>query len=146
MYLEENVQKMFERQIIFTQFRIAGNLLWNFLAIDDVECVEPFWDINGDSISEVLVESFDTGANGPAHFFCLSGRTGDTVWAVWPTGGVSNSGGWGDQCVASVPDLNGDGIGDALLGTAWGGRRGFAIRWCGGKTIWAYDNFNDSFA
>ncbi len=144
LYLEENVQKMCERQIIFTQYRTAGNLLWNFLAIDDVECVEPFWDVNGDNISEVLVESFDTGANGPAHFFCLSGRTGDTVWAAWPTGGVSNSGGWGDQCVASVPDLNGDGIGDALLGTAWGGRTVFAISGRDGTTIWSYDTYNDS--
>jgi len=123
-----------------------GHLLWTFQGVDDVECVAPFWDIDGDGINDVLAESFDAGTTGPVHFFCLSGMSGDTIWAIWPTGGISNSGGWGDQCVAAVPDLNGDGFGDALLGTAWGGRTVFTISGSDGSTIWSYDTYQDSIA
>lgn len=123
-----------------------GHLLWAFPGVDDVECVAPFWDVDGDGVNDVLAESFDAGASGVAHFFCLSGSSGDTVWAVWPTGGVSNSGGWGDQCVTAAPDLNGDGLGDALLGTAWGGRTVFAISGREGATLWSYDTYQDSIA
>jgi outer membrane protein assembly factor BamB len=123
-----------------------GNRLWSFPAIDDVECIAPFCDIDGDRIPDVLAESYDAGASGPAHFFCLSGATGDTIWAIWPSGGISNSGGWGDQCVNSVPDLNGDGYQDALLGTAWGGRTVFAISGCDGDVLWSYDTYTDSIA
>ncbi len=121
-------------------------LLWTFPGIDDVECVSPFWDVNGDGINDVLAESFDAGATGAAHLFCLSGASGDTIWAVWPSGGVSNSGGWGDQCVSFTGDLNGDGYGDALLGTAWGGRTVFALSGRDGAVIWSYDTYNDSIA
>lgn len=128
------------------RFSGAGHLLWNFLAIDDVECVSQINDVNGDGISDVLAESYDAGASGLAHFFCLSGSTGETIWAVWPQGGVSNSGGWGDQCVSSCPDLNGDGYSDALLGTAWGGRTVFAINGKDGAVLWSYDTYHDSIA
>lgn len=123
-----------------------GHLLWAFQGIDDVECVAPFFDVDGDSVGDVLAESFDAGASGLAHFFCLSGRLGDTIWAVWPVGGISNSGGWGDQCIDIVSDLNSDGVGDALLGTAWGGRTVFAISGRDGRTIWSYDTYQDSIA
>ncbi|MGQ9708023.1 MAG: outer membrane protein assembly factor BamB family protein [bacterium] len=124
----------------------SGNLLWSFQAIDDVECVAPFFDVDGDSIPDVLAESYDAGASGPAHFFCLSGVNGDTLWAIWPPGGISNSGGWGDQCVFFSADLNSDGCGDALLGTAWGGRTVFAISGSDGSVLWSYDTYNDSIA
>ncbi|MEO0020225.1 MAG: PQQ-binding-like beta-propeller repeat protein [candidate division WOR-3 bacterium] len=123
-----------------------GNLLWSFSGIDDIECLSPFFDVDGDSVNDVLAESYDAGASGPAHFFCLSGKTGDTIWAIWPSGGVSNSGGWGDQCVSFISDLNDDGCGDALLGTAWGGRTVFAISGRDGNVLWSYNTYNDSIA
>jgi outer membrane protein assembly factor BamB len=148
MSVDQNVNLMLERRAAMTGYSFPGpgNLLWSFQGIDDIECVSQFYDIDGDTAPEVLAESYDSGANGPAHFFCLSGKTGDTIWAVWPTGGVSNSGGWGDQCVSSISDLNGDHIGDALLGTAWGGRTVFAISGNDGTTIWSYDTYADSVA
>lgn len=124
----------------------SGHLLWNFPGIDDIECLSLFFDVEGDSINDVLAESYDAGASGPAHFFCLSGKTGDTIWAIWPSGGISNSGGWGDQCVSFIPDLNGDDYGDALLGTAWGGRTVFAISGRNGDVLWSYNTYNDSIA
>jgi outer membrane protein assembly factor BamB len=143
---DQNVNLLVKRQAVTYRMPGTGNLLWAFQGIDDIECVSQFYDIDGDTVPEVLVESYDSGANGPAHFFCLSGKTGDTVWAVWPNGGISNSGGWGDQCVFYISDLNGDGIGDALLGTAWGGRTVFAINGFDGSTIWSYDTYRDSIA
>jgi len=143
--LDNNV-KVLEEARLRGGCRLAGpgHLLWSFPGIDDVECVAAFADIDGDTVPDVLAESYDAGASGPAHFFCLSGRTGETIWAVWPQGGPSNSGGWGDQCVSSAPDLNHDGYADAILGTAWGGRTVFAISGRDGQVLWSYDTYHDS--
>ncbi|MGQ9678064.1 MAG: hypothetical protein ACUVUD_02130 [bacterium] len=134
---EENVMTIEKARESWCFFDNRRYLLWSFQGIDDVECVGSFFDVDGDSVSDVLAESFDAGA---------SGRSRDTIWAVWPVGGTSNSGGWGDHCVGVADDLNGDGVGDALLGTAWGGRTVFAISGRDGTTIWSYDTYQNSIA
>ncbi len=142
---DENV-KILESMRIENNYRIyLQHLLWSFQGIDDMECVSEFFDVNNDGYPDVLAESYDAGATGNAHFFCLSGNSGETIWAVWPQGGLSNSGGWGDQCISYIPDLNNDGYGDALLGTAWGGRTIFAISGYNGSTIWSYNTYNDPY-
>jgi len=123
----------------------VGILLWRWLGIDDTECVSPIEDVNDDGYPDVLAENFDSGASGN-NFACLSGHVEqgpEVIWSVHPMGGPSNSGGWGDQCVNSISDLNGDGYPDALLGTAWGGCTVFAINGVTGATLWSYDTYND---
>lgn len=153
--LEDNVRLMMEQRTSFNPDAVRcwfsgldqpeGILLWNWQGIDDTECVSPIDDVNGDGFPDVLAENYDAGASGN-NFTCLSGHSetvGTVIWSVQPLGGPSNSGGYGDQCVNSTSDLNGDSVPDALLGTAWGSRSIFAINGATGATIWSYDTYND---
>jgi outer membrane protein assembly factor BamB len=124
--------------------KAGGDLIWWFQGIENVECVSPFVDVDGDGLPDVLVESYDAGAPQQDHFFCIKGNSpgyGTVLWSCRPPGGPSNSGGYGDQCVSYVDDVNGDGHEDALLGTAWGGRTAYAINGTNGGVIWAYDTY-----
>jgi hypothetical protein len=122
----------------------GGDLIWWFQGIENMVCVSEFVDVDGDALPDVLLESYDSGAPVQDHFFCIKGNSpgyGDTLWSCRPLGGPSNSGGYGDQCVSHIEDVNGDGHDDALLGTAWGGRTAYAINGMTGATIWSYDTY-----
>lgn len=139
-----NIIKLLERKNrVINNSNLPANLLWTYQGIDDIECIAPITDVNGDGFADVLVESYDAGASGLHHFSCVSGPDGNLIWGVWPNGGPSNSGGWGDKCVAATSDLDGNGIPDALLGTAWGGRSIYAIDGDSGRVIWYYDTYRD---
>jgi len=125
--------------------KAGGDLIWWFQGIENVVCVSEFVDVDGDTLPDVLVESYDAGAPVQDHFFCFKGNSpgyGDTLWSCRPLGGPSNSGGYGDQCVSYIEDVNGDGHADALLATAWGGRTAYAINGMTGATIWSYDTYS----
>jgi hypothetical protein len=122
----------------------GGDLIWWLQGIENMVCVSEFVDVDGDALPDVLLESYDSGAPVQDHFFCIKGNSpgyGDTLWSCRPLGGPSNSGGYGDQCVSYIEDVNGDGHADALLGTAWGGRTAYAINGMTGATIWSYDTY-----
>jgi len=122
----------------------GGDLIWWFQGIENVVCVSKFVDVDGDALPDVLMESYDSGAPVADHFFCIKGNSpgyGTVLWSCRPLGGPSNSGGYGDQCVSYIEDVNGDGHMDALLGTAWGSRTAFAINGMTGATIWSYDTY-----
>lgn len=120
------------------------SLNWVFPGIGHhIRCVAAIDDMNGDAMEDVLVEIDYTGAPD-GHFKLLSGVDGSQVWGVSPIGGLSNGCGYGDLCVGVSPDLNGDGIKEALLGTSWGGRTAYAIRANAlGTTLWGYDTYSD---
>jgi hypothetical protein len=122
----------------------GGDLIWWFQGIENVVCVSEFTDVDNDDLPDVLIESYDSGAPVADHFFCIKGNSpgyGDILWSCRPLGGPSNSGGYGDECVAYIQDVNGDGHADALLGTAWGGRSAYAIDGVNGNVIWTYDTY-----
>jgi len=126
-----------------TRVYLPGEMIWSFQHIENVPCVAAVDDYNGDGIQEVVAEGYDSGAQGDP-LVCLSGSghiSPEVIWSVHPEGGPSNSGGWGDQCLARIDDLNGDGHDDIIRGTAWGGRTIFAIDGMTGNTIWAYDTY-----
>jgi outer membrane protein assembly factor BamB len=130
--------------VVETGFKGGGDLIWWFQGIEDVVCVSKFVDVDGDAQPDVLMESYDSGAPVADHFFCIKGNSpgyGTVLWSCRPPGGPSNSGGYGDQCVSYIEDVNGDGHADALLGTAWGGRTAYAINGMTGATIWSYDTY-----
>jgi hypothetical protein len=127
-----------------TGFKGGGDLIWWFQGIENVVCVSKFVDVDGDALPDVLMESYDSGAPVADHFFCIKGNSpgyGTVLWSCRPLGGPSNSGGYGDQCVSYIEDVNGDGHADALLGTAWGGRTAYAINGMTGGVIWSYDTY-----
>ena len=124
--------------------KAGGDLIWWFQGIENVVCVSEFVDVDGDAHPDVLMESYDSGAPAQNHFFCIKGNSpgyGTVLWSCRPLGGPSNSGGYGDQCVSYIEDVNGDGFPDVLLGTAWGSRTAFAINGMNGNTIWSYDTY-----
>jgi outer membrane protein assembly factor BamB len=122
-----------------------GEIIWSYQGIENVESSTAIGDRNSDGFPDVVAESYDAGASGD-HLLCISGSgylTGDLIWSAHPQGGPSNSGGYGDQCLRTIGDLNGNGTEDILLGTAWGCRTVFGIESSTGETIWSYDTYEN---
>ena len=126
-----------------TRVFTPGEMIWSFQHIENVVCVLAAGDYNGDGITDVVAEGYDSGAQGNP-LVCLSGSgeaDPEVIWSVHPPGGPSNSGGYGDQCLALTADVNGDNHPDVLRGTAWGGRTVYAIDGMTGDVIWSYDTY-----
>jgi hypothetical protein len=127
------------------QVFMPGEIIWSYQGIENVVSSVAADDIDGDGIQEVIVESFDAGAQGD-NLLCLSGSgsgPGELIWSARPLGGPSNSGGYGDQCLITIDDMNGNGTQDLILGTAWGSRSIFAIEGTTGDSIWSYDTYQN---
>ncbi len=110
---------------------------------DHVRCLGVIEDMDGDLAHDVLVEIDHT--NDPTgHFKLLSGADGGQIWGVSPPGGLSNGCGYGDMCVNTSPDLNGDALQEALLGTSWGGRSAYTVLADeNGAVLWCFDTYLD---
>ena len=126
---------------------LAGtpDLLWTFQGIEDVNAFASVPDANGDGVPDIVVETYDAGADGD-HLYLLSG--GDSgapavIWSVRPVSGASNGGGYGQECLVSCDDLSGDGFPDVLLGTAWGNRSVHALNGLTGAVLWTFDTYNE---
>ena len=74
-----------------------------------------------DGAAEVVMESYDAAASGEPHV-AFRGNSDGTGVRIWSTGSGA-SGGYGDQCLNMIDDLDDDGYPEVLRGTAWGGRR-----------------------
>ena len=121
----------------------GGEIIWSYQGIENVVSVSPMNDVNSDGFPDVVAESFDAGASGD-NLLCISGSgqgTGQLIWSARPLGGPSNSGGYGDQCLITIDDLNRNGTQDVVLGTAWGSRSVFGIEGRTGQTVWTYDSY-----
>ncbi|HPM78262.1 MAG TPA: PQQ-binding-like beta-propeller repeat protein [bacterium] len=130
-------------------------LIWTFEPPDGkahVECVGSIEDIDGDDVPDILAHAFDS-INTPDEAdttFCISGASGGDATLIWgahpkndhPTY-PSDSGGDGDRILTSVRDLNGDGVEDVLLGTAWGNRTAYALDGADGSKIWMFCTYTN---
>ncbi|MBD3236309.1 MAG: hypothetical protein GF330_06385 [Candidatus Eisenbacteria bacterium] len=122
-------------------------LLWVAQGVENVVCLEPIEDIDGDGGADVVFEAYDAGAPQTDHLLCIRGASagmGEVIWGARPLGGPSNSGGYGDNCVRIAPDLTGDGVADVVYGAAWGNRSAFALDGMTGETLWSFDTYSDS--
>ncbi|GEM_PF-2205289 len=118
--------------------REEGDIIWSYFAQNDpwdwhhIRSIKNIPDVDGDTHEDVVaVSENDT-------LYCFSGETGNVIWRFVA-----------DPCflqrgLISVPDLDGDGISDVVLGTIWGTRAVFAISGDSGETIWEYDTHIDA--
>jgi outer membrane protein assembly factor BamB len=118
----------------------TGEVLWNFQGIEDINALATLPDVDGDGTPDVVIETYDAGAAGD-HLYCLSGADGSTIWSIRPESGISNGGGWGQNCLAISDDLSGDGFPDVLVSTAWGNRSVHAVNGFTGELIWTFDTY-----
>jgi hypothetical protein len=123
-------------------------LLWTAQGGANICSMEAIEDVDGDGGPDIVFESYNSGSALPDHLFCVRGAsagTGEVIWGAWPPGGVSNGGGWGENCLRVSPDITGDGVQDVLLGTAWGGRSAYVLDGTNGDDIWwTFDTYADS--
>lgn len=126
----------------------GGGLLWRYPGIENVVSLAWIEDLDGDDLPDVIFETYDAGAPQEDHLYAVRGASagplGEIIWSIRPPGGPSNSGGYGDNCLRTCPDLDGDDISDVLLGTAWGGRTAYAISGVDGTVIWSFDTYSES--
>jgi hypothetical protein len=120
----------------------AGSILWSYQAAggysNKVTSIRSIPDINGDGFDDCIAtaENYTT--------YCISGNSSglaDILWTfktdtdIWRTGSV-----WQDFSMSPVPDLDGDGRYDVVIGTAGGSRSVIAISGIDGDMIWTYDS------
>jgi hypothetical protein len=123
----------------------SPTVLWQFQGIENICTLATLPDADGDGVADVVVETYDAGADGD-HLYLLSGAsegTAQVLWSIRPESGASNGGGYGDECVAVCDDLSGDGFPDVLLGTAWGNRSVHAVDGQTGTVLWTFDTYQE---
>ncbi len=122
------------------------SLIWDFSSGGEhIRCLGVIEGAEGHIPDEpdVLVSIAHTG-DPQGHFRLLRGADGSRIWGVSPTGGASDGSGYGDMCVNTCPDLNGDGLDEVLFGTSWGGRTAYTILADeGGAVFWDFDTYVD---
>jgi hypothetical protein len=124
----------------------GGDQLWMFQGIEDINAMATLPDVDGDDVPDVLIETYDAGASGD-HIYLVSGGSSGApaiIWSARPESGVSNGGGYGDNCLSTCPDISGDGFPDVLLGTAWGNRSVHAFDGRTGEVLWTFDTYNEA--
>ncbi len=120
------------------------SLLWSFSGLENVQSIVATPDIDGDGGPDVCFDTYDFGPSGVPHLFAVRGASSGEASALWsalPTGGASNGGGYGDNCLRLGEDYNGDGERDLLFATAYGCRTAFALDRLTGSTLWSFDTY-----
>jgi hypothetical protein len=94
---------------------LDGSLIWQWSAYENISTGAGWGyscctmqDQTGDSLPEFLGGFGSTGSANTSAAACLNGATGDTLWTRTTADAVED--------VLAVPDMNGDGVQDAVLG------------------------------
>ncbi len=126
---------------LFTQD--FGNPFW-FGHIQDspkVTAVEPFGDINGDGIREILVTHDD------AKSVCIDGASSGHPIIYWTFDTGTNNYNTGypltERDVLAAGDLNGDEINDVVIGCGGGNEHVYALNGLDGSIIWSFGDDED---
>jgi hypothetical protein len=95
-------------------------------------------DVNGDGVDDILVSTENY------HTICYNGNssvTADVLWIFNTHFGTINTGSvdWQDA-MQTIPDIDGDGIMDVVIGCGGGNEMVYAISGRSGQKIWEYGN------
>ena len=113
-----------------------GEPLWHYNINTDYDnspkAIAPIADITGDGVSEVIIGSEDD------YIRCFNGNSYGVADVIWEheiyAGAVQ-----GQNDLITIPDINGDGFEDVIVGTAWGDRSIIALSGKTGQQIWKHD-------
>jgi outer membrane protein assembly factor BamB len=117
-----------------------GQVIWSHHGTDGIYSTIAIKDIDGDSLPEAIGAIYYANyPSDPRKVYCLSGRTGDSLWIADT---LSAYGTWGNKGLDHAGDLNGDGIEDVLLGTVGTyispGRACVALDGATGTNLWVF--------
>lgn len=113
-------------------------LLWSYPCDFGVYASDDLGDVNGDSIPDIVCGKYYS--NTGSELFALSGSDGSLIWEANDCLGL-----WGTHGLTAVPDLDGDGRREVLMGTPGGvgeGRSIFLKSGAGGATIFQYSTYD----
>lgn len=120
---------------------MIGTELWYLTSNLDSEKIiafRNFVDITGDGIRELLV------ADNEYQVHCVNGNSSgeaDILWTFNSQLGTYWTGSiYQEPGLKVTGDLNGDGLADVVVGTAWGSRSIFALDGSNGSIIWYFDS------
>lgn len=121
-----------------------SQLLWSATGQDNASCIRSIPDVNGDGVDDVVVghDIFQDGHN----IFCYSGASsgsGTIIWSFETTGGASGGYFYGDECLVTGFDSDGNGYANVLAGLGGGGRFAAAYDGFDGALIWQFDTYNE---
>ena len=126
--------------------KLREEVIWSYTAPEDngdINAPRALDDVNGDGVTDIVVCIYDAGY-GYDDLLCFSGASQDAeiIWSIDSQQGVSGSGGYGQECIDIIPDVDGDTIDDVLYGTAWGGRTIYCRSGASGSLIWYLDTYD----
>ncbi len=112
-----------------------GDVFWSYTISDfsdsSPKAILGIQDVTSDGVDDVIICSEDD------YIRCLNGNAHGTGDVIWETEIYSGSV-YNQNSIASIPDTDGDGYEDIVVGTAWGDRSIIAISSFSGEIIWKH--------
>lgn len=124
--------------LVYPGMAAAQQLLWSYPCDFGVYASDDLGDVNGDSIPDIICGKYYSSTG--SELFALSGADGSLIWEANDCLGI-----WGTHGLMAVPDLDGDGLRDVLMGTPGGvgeGRSVFLKSGASGATIFQYSTYD----
>lgn len=122
----EGVDQSYPIGQVFWDYNI--NTGWD----NSIKAITPLMDINGDDVDDVLVGSEDNFVR------CFNGNSDGYADVFWEyeiyAGGIFQQ-----NCLDVLPDIDGDGIGEAVFGTAGGDRSVTVLSGKTGELLWTFN-------
>jgi hypothetical protein len=114
----------------------VGTPLWSYMITGSFDTspkgIHPIGDITGDTVSDVVVASEDNFIR------CFNGNASVDADLMWATE-IYSGNVYQQNAITTIPDINGDGYEDLIVGTTGGDRSVRAISGKTGLPLWRYD-------